>query len=366
MEDGDGLEIIELPQGKPVCSGGDVHVLEVHDSDSDSSFSAHDSTAIADDSCIICDDSSVEIVDSDLECTECAADAQETRRLSGIVKSMRRVSMPSSDPAEVPTEVRMHEPQKRREVMTLVSWNVDGLNKNYLHQRISAVCSLTLRLDPDVVFFQEVIPEVEAEIRNHFLHYLYIPGDSQGYYVATLLKKDSVRCNSHSVAQLNSSKMERHIVLAETTFSNKDVVLLNTHLESMNYSTEVRKVQLRRCFRQCKKEAPDKTVIFGGDLNLRDHEVDASGGLPPGVEDVWEACGSDPSLCYTWDMACNDNLDFGGRSKARLRFDRVYIRHSQPATFVPASFRLIGQKRLQVERCFPSDHWGLAIQFRCL
>uniref|UniRef100_A0A1E1XDE0 Tyrosyl-DNA phosphodiesterase 2 n=1 Tax=Amblyomma aureolatum TaxID=187763 RepID=A0A1E1XDE0_9ACAR len=250
--------------------------------------------------------------------------------------------------------------------MTLVSWNVDGLNKNYLHQRISAVCSLTLALDPDVVFFQEVIPEIEAEIRNRFPQYLYIPGDSQGYFVATLLKKDTVRCNSHRVAELHSSKMERHIVLAQTTFNNKDVVLLNTHLESMGYSSDVRQVQLRRCFRQCKKEASEKTVIFGGDLNLRDHEVDACGGPPAGVEDVWEACGSDPELRYTWDMMCNDNLDFGGRNNARLRFDRVYIRHSQPATFAPACFQLIGQKRLPVERCFPSDHWGLAIQFRCL
>lgn len=360
MEDGDGPDIIEITQGKPACSSGNVPVFEVHDSDSESSFSVCDSSLVADDSCIICDDSSIlEIVDSE---SDTAESDQETRHLSGIVTSMRRVSLPSS----VPTEVPVHEPQERREVMTLVSWNVDGLNKNFLHQRISVVCSLTLGLDPDVIFFQEVIPEIEAEIRSWFPQHLYIPGDSQGYYVVTLLKKDTVRCNSHSVVEFHSSKMERHIVLAQTTFNNRDVVLLNTHLESMSYSSEVRKVQLRRCFRQCKKEGLEKTVIFGGDLNLRDHEVDACGGPPAGVEDVWVACGSDPDFCYTWDTICNDNLGFDGKNSARLRFDRVYIRHSQPATFVPVSFHLIGKKRLPAEGCFPSDHWGVAIQFRCL
>lgn len=350
MEDGDG----------PAGSGGNVPVFEVHDSDSEDSLSSCESSVVADDSCIICDDSSVlEIVDSE---SDTDGNDQEKGHLSGIVTSMRRVSLPSP----VPTEVPVHEHQERREVMTLVSWNVDGLNKNHLHQRISAVCSLTLGLDPDVIFFQEVIPEIEADIRSWFPQYLYIPGDSHGYYVATLLKKDTVRCNSHSVVEFHSSKMERHIVLAQTTINNRDVALLNTHLESMGYSSEVRKVQLRKCFRQCKKESAEKTVIFGGDLNLRDHEVGACGGPPAGVEDVWVVCGSDPDSCYTWDMTHNDNLGFDGRNNARLRFDRVYIRHSQPAAFVPASFQLIGQKRLPAEQCFPSDHWGLAIQFRCL
>ncbi|XP_049528623.1 tyrosyl-DNA phosphodiesterase 2 isoform X3 [Dermacentor silvarum] len=274
----------------------------------------------------------------------------------------RRVSIPSSVAAEVSAQA----PQARREMMTLVSWNVDGLNQKYLHQRIRALCDQILRLDPDVVYLQEVVPEIEPKIRDSFARYRYIPGDLQGYYVVTLLKEDTVKCKTHTVSPFSSTKMERHIVQAEATFNNKDLVLLNTHLESMGYSSEVRQVQLRRCFRQCKKEPLEKTVILGGDMNLRDSEVHSCGGLPEDIQDVWTACGSDPGLCYTWDMTCNDNLDFGKKVTARLRFDRIYLRHSEPAHLLPVSFELIGQKRLETEQCFPSDHWGIAVQFRCL
>ncbi|XP_075551814.1 tyrosyl-DNA phosphodiesterase 2-like [Dermacentor variabilis] len=355
MEADEDPDIIEVMQRKPEDPAGDIVVYEVHDSDSECSGGADESSFLIDDSSAIADDPSVlEIVDSDEE--------PGNTQLSGIVTSMRRVSIPSSVAAEVPAQA----PQARCEMMTLVSWNVDGLNQQYLHQRIRAVCDQILRLDPDVVYLQEVVPEIEPKIRDSFARYRYIPGDSQGYYVVTLLKEDTVKCKTHTVSPFSSTKMERHIVQAEATFNNKDFILLNTHLESMGYSSEVRQVQLRRCFRQCKKESLGKTVILGGDMNLRDSEVHSCGGLPEDIQDVWTACGSDPDLCYTWDMTCNDNLDFGKKVTARLRFDRIYVRHSEPAHLVPVSFKLIGQKRLETEQCFPSDHWGIAVQFKCL
>lgn len=358
MEADEDTDIIEVARRKrrkaEQQADGGIVVYEVHDSDSECSADVDESLVVIDVPSATSDDPSVlEIVDSDEE--------PGNTQLSGIVTSMRRVSMPSSVSPD------LQAPQGSREVMTLVSWNVDGLNREHLHQRIAAVCDQILRLDPDVVYLQEVVPEIEPSIRLQFAQYLCIPGDSQGYYVVTLLKKGTVEYKTHNVAAFTSTKMERHIVGAEATFSNKDLVLLNTHLESMSYSSEVRQVQLRRCFRQCKKEPPGKTVIFGGDMNLRDHEVESIGGLPGSIQDVWAECGSDPGSCYTWDMMCNDNLDFGGKKvTARLRFDRIYVRHSEPRHLMPVSFKLIGQRRLETERCFPSDHWGVATQFKCL
>uniref|UniRef100_A0A6M2CWU3 Tyrosyl-DNA phosphodiesterase 2 n=1 Tax=Rhipicephalus microplus TaxID=6941 RepID=A0A6M2CWU3_RHIMP len=355
MEADEDKDIIEVMRRKPEQEADDIVVYEVHDSDSECSVVDGSSMLIANSSAVADDVSILEIVDSDEE----PGNAQ----LSGIVTSMRRVSMPSSVSPDIPAAQTS---PGRRDVMTLVSWNVDGLNQKYLHQRIMAVCNEILRLDPDVVFLQEVIPEIEPSIRLRFARYLCIPNESQGYYVMTLLKGDSVKYVSHDVTQFSSTKMERHIVRTEATFNNKDLVLLNTHLESMAYSSDVRQTQLRRCFRQCRKEPPVKTVILGGDMNLRDHEVDSSGGVPDGIQDVWTACGSDPGSCYTWDMTCNDNLDFGKKVTARLRFDRIYVRHSQPTHLKPVFFKLIGQRRLQNEQCFPSDHWGIAVQFKCL
>ncbi|KAL1439152.1 hypothetical protein MTO96_047432 [Rhipicephalus appendiculatus] len=262
MEADEDTDIIEVMERKPEQLAGDIVVYEVHDSDSECSDVLDESSVLIADSSAVVDDTSIlEIVDSDEE--------PGNTQLSGIVTSMRRVSMPSSVSPDVPA---IQKSQGRHEVMTLVSWNVDGLNQKYLHQRITAVCDEILRLDPDVVYLQEVVPEIEPSIRLKFARYLCIPDASQGYYVMTLLKGETVKYKSHNVAQFSSTKMERHIVQTEATFNDKDLVLLNTHLESMGYSSEVRQMQLRRCFRQCRKEPPGKTVILGGDMNLRDHE----------------------------------------------------------------------------------------------
>lgn len=237
------------------------------------------------------------------------------------------------------------------------------------------LCSLSLHvtlifvssLDADVVFLQEVIPDIVELVKGSLPQYTCLQGDTQGYFVVTLLRKQSVQYLSHAVRPFSSTKMERHLLSVEVLCNSYPVVLMNTHLESMAYSSQVRTVQLKKCFRDCVKASPEKTIIFGGDLNLRDSEVLSSGGLPQGIQDIWEVCGCDSDLCYTWDTEKNDNLQFKAPAgpKPKFRFDRVYVRHSQPPRLTTASFALIGQKRIQPEGCFPSDHWGLECLFEC-
>lgn len=43
------------------------------------------------------------------------------------------------------------------------------------------------------------------------------------------------------------------------------------------------------------------------------------------VGDVWQLCGGNPNLRFTWDMAENDNLVFGGGFKPRARYDRYLL-----------------------------------------
>jgi tyrosyl-DNA phosphodiesterase 2 len=45
-----------------------------------------------------------------------------------------------------------------------------------------------------------------------------------------------------------------------------------------------------------------QTVIYGGDLNMRDSELAAVGGLPPGLRDCWQTCGRRKEAEFTWDM----------------------------------------------------------------
>lgn len=42
------------------------------------------------------------------------------------------------------------------------------------------------------------------------------------------------------------------------------------------------------------------------------------------VGDVWQLCGSDTNDRFTWDMAKNDNLEFGNGFQPRARYDRYF------------------------------------------
>ena len=72
--------------------------------------------------------------------------------------------------------------------------------------------------------------------------------------------------------------------------------LLNTHLESTADHAEERMRQLEKCLDIMSKRPEDRTVILGGDLNMRDKEITSVGGLPAGTRDVWEQLGSRPEV----------------------------------------------------------------------
>lgn len=95
-------------------------------------------------------------------------------------------------------------------------------------------------------------------------------------------------------------------------------------------------------------------------------QVAEIGGLPDKLYDIWEVTGRRREAEYTWDMQRNDNLEMPGKFKPRLRFDRLYMRHSEPKTIHPEYFELCGLERLKPSRRFCSDHWALLIHFNIL
>ncbi|XP_064488700.1 tyrosyl-DNA phosphodiesterase 2-like [Ornithodoros turicata] len=298
----------------------------------------------------------------DIICVEDAS--QGAHRQCSTIRSVEAMPLldlvsrpPSNTTATSPSAV-VHNRLK------LVSWNIDGLNDLHLAARMTSICRIIRNLNVDIVFLQEVIPPLIDLISQNFVDYEVINGNSEGYFTTTLLRKCSVHYVSHSVLEFSSTKMERNLTCTQVNFNNHAMLLMNTHLESMGYSSEVRKTQLKKCFRHCVRQPQASSVIFGGDTNLRDHEIQSIGGLPTGIEDIWETCGRSPASSYTWDMTLNDNLDWAhGATRPRCRFDRIYLRQSQPPYLKPATFNLIGQNRMEVLRCFPSDHWGLLCEF---
>ncbi|XP_067393677.1 tyrosyl-DNA phosphodiesterase 2 isoform X3 [Emydura macquarii macquarii] len=201
------------------------------------------------------------------------------------------------------TDCRQQEDDSR---FSLITWNIDGLDLGNQQDRARGVCSYLALYSPDVVFLQEVIPPYFTYLQKRALNYTIIP--------------ESTR--NHAKERLN---------------------------------------QLRQVLKTMQEASESTTVIFGGDTNLRDHEVTEVGGLPNNILDIWEFLGKPGHCRYTWDTNCNTNLD--ASYKCKFRFDRIFLRTAaEGGQLIPRSLDLIGLEKLDCGR-FPSDHWGLLCDF---
>ncbi|XP_054156097.1 tyrosyl-DNA phosphodiesterase 2-like [Oppia nitens] len=274
------------------------------------------------------------------------------------------------------TSDKSTEEEENQEVVTdikdlrFICWNIDGIDEKNLRLRTEAVCKFIRNEKAFIVFLQEVNQTAESILRQQLPDYELLTGDSQivDYYTATLIHKKSIKLDTNEIIPFHDSMMGRNLLKTKISIGNKSVYLLNTHLESTKDFADIRVQQLRRVFKLMTELDQQSTVIFGGDLNLRDNEV-AKCGIPHKVYDVWIKTGARKELEYTWDMTRNDNLQFmGAKYKPRLRFDRIYVRPSTVAAAAPEveaiRFGLIGLERLKPHVCFPSDHWGLTVHFK--
>lgn len=243
--------------------------------------------------------------------------------------------------------------------MKFITWNLDGLDDKNLKKRTRAVIKLIQEHEPDVVFFQEVIQESGDYIESKLPEYKCIRGGEEGYFTMTLLRVFTIFYDKHYIVEYPSTLMTRNLLVTEAHMGKLKLQLLNTHLESTADHAETRKRQLKFAFDKCQSFSKEYTVIFGGDLNLRDKEADT----PPNFYDLWEFCGAPKEFKFTWDMSKNTNHLGFEKFKPKSRFDRVYYRFSEPKRAIPKHFALIGFKKVPDTQSFPSDHWGLVILF---
>ncbi|OWF50295.1 Tyrosyl-DNA phosphodiesterase 2 [Mizuhopecten yessoensis] len=251
------------------------------------------------------------------------------------------------------SRVEESDPEPHR--IRLLSWNIDGLDDVSIKRRTKAVCDIINKEHPHVVFLQEVTALTQV-----------ITGGNEEYYPCILLKVDQVELIHHQTLPFPDTRMMRNLLLVQCKIKGESLVLMTSHLESTKDHSKERVQQLQKAFRVMQKSSKSSTVIFGGDLNLRDKEVASIGGPPPGVHDIWEKTGQRPEAAYTWDMSRNDNLVFPGKFKPKLRFDRLYIRGAEPPTIEPVYLELVGLERVAKCGKYPSDHWGLLTHYNIL
>ncbi|XP_078395440.1 tyrosyl-DNA phosphodiesterase 2 [Cetorhinus maximus] len=244
--------------------------------------------------------------------------------------------------------------------ISLLTWNVDGLDLENLPERARGVCSCLALYNPDIVFLQEVIEPYYLYLKKRAVSYTIIPGDEDDYYTAIMLKTSRVKLLKQEITPFPTSSMKRNLLTVQVNIAGNELCLMTSHLESTKAHSQERMKQLEIVLKKIKEAPESATVIFGGDTNLRDQEVAKVGGLPAGVLDVWEFLNKPEHCRYTWDTKANNNLK--ARYTCRLRFDRVFFRTASEGQIVPQQMTLMGQDKLDCGR-FCSDHWGLLCDF---
>lgn len=246
---------------------------------------------------------------------------------------------------------------------TVFTWNIDGLSEYNLKVRTKAVCKIILTEKPDVIFLQEVIPETLNYIKDKLPEYVCVAGNCDDYFIATLTRRFTVYYDSHTIIKFPNSLMRRNYIITKAHIGELKLQLINTHLESTAEHSSERIRQLKTVFENIAQIPENQTVIFAGDLNLRDKELALAGGIPPGMEDMWITCGSRKECQYTWDTMRNTNSQIPSKFKPRCRFDRMYLRNSHPQSVLPLFFGLVGIQKVAGTQTFPSDHWGIQVHF---
>jgi len=164
--------------------------------------------------------------------------------------------------------------------------------------------------------------------------------------------------------------MGRNLLIVHTTYKNSiEIDLMTTHHESgaQEYSSNQRIEQLKLCFQRMIDAPSDRIVLFGGDLNMRERELQKIGNIPNGICDLWIETGKQKECEYTWDMNRNTNNYFSPDNfRPRARFDRLYFRSSKKTEikFQPINFELKGLEKLSSIQRFCSDHWAIQAYFK--
>ncbi|XP_071401323.1 tyrosyl-DNA phosphodiesterase 2-like isoform X1 [Centroberyx affinis] len=269
---------------------------------------------------------------------------------------------PASSSKGNTAETKRKPSEKEDSKLSLITWNVDGLDIEELPERARGLWSYLDSYTPDVVFLQELIPPYVKFLKKRAVSYTLIEGGDKGYFTGMMLKKSRVNLLQSEIVTYPTTQMMRNLLVAQVNFKGQNLCLMTSHFESGKSSAEERMKQLQLVMQRMTEAPDDITVVFGGDTNLRDTEV-AKVGLPSGVGDVWERLGKREHCCYTWDTKYNDNKTVS--FLARCRFDRIYFR---PAAregvprLAPDNMALLGLERRDCGR-YTSDHWGIYCTF---
>lgn len=206
--------------------------------------------------------------------------------------------------------------------LTVVTWNLFGLEERHLDERMEAACfHLLMEAPPDVLLFQEV---VDRSLRAHLLPHLRAAGYavapsepvSDSHYYGLVAVGPALRPEAAWRRPFPGSAMGRALLGIDAHWGDRSLRVCTAHLESLRPGAAQRQAQTRAVVDALGEV--EGLALFGGDTNLREpvEPLLAAGG----VRDAWEVGGRPDAAAVTWWAP--------GRRRPRTgpRFDRFWVR----------------------------------------
>jgi exonuclease III len=243
-----------------------------------------------------------------------------------------------------------------RTAVTVLTWNVWFDEFEYT-LRCNSIFSVCKELNPDVICFQEVLPQFvdllqsEKWTRSYRLSTDFLESSVSPYGVM-ILAKASLQ-PSFSIHVLNSV-MDRKFVAADLKVNNWHLFVGTVHLESLKFS-DLRRDQLGTISNILREH---DNSIFCGDFNFCSYRNFIEGGelennalqeILPDHIDMWSAFhDTDESKGYTYDSENNPMITH----EERMRYDRIMYNFAKPesgldCTYWPQWIRLVGTEPIR-------------------
>ncbi|KZY92135.1 hypothetical protein A3752_05320 [Oleiphilus sp. HI0081] len=256
-----------------------------------------------------------------------------------------------------------HAKDRESTEISVMSWNV-WFDKKSGETRYPKILDEVAKQSPDIVFFQEVIPQFVWELKDHELMKSYhLLGSREatrgvGYGQAFLTRYRLLHTQTYNL----DSKYDRKALFGLYEVNPSEaIVLINVHLESGLGESRARKEQINAiresllpAFRnESERYYPEKKikhVIWGGDFNLGFTEV------PEGIESFIDVGRKFEDNTPTYHIDNNKLADYTASwLEDSARLDRVFI--SETSGMSALSYKVINSDYYSTL----SDHYPIHV-----
>ncbi|XP_072952063.1 uncharacterized protein [Typha angustifolia] len=251
-------------------------------------------------------------------------------------------------------------------MIKIMSYNVWS-GDTEIHARMESISILILKHSPDVVFFQEITPEIYKIFRSFKWWKSYncsiSPDEAETKkYFPMLLPAEFLDRKQFTKA------IGKEIIIAKVGLGlPKDLFVASIHLKSPEYPEMHREERTAQAEKAIAHLDSATNIVFGGDMNW-DDESDGRFPLLDGWVDAWtELKGDSGEDGWTFDTIANPMLK-GRKPLLQKRLDRFMCKLRD---FSLVSVEMIGldpipdlyavNKYGKMAPVLPSDHFGLLL-----